>query len=864
MTAARQHTAKEDSRHNRVRHAAAIVIPIVLVVFAFWLLHHELRHYKLHDILDEVSRISPSRIGLACGVTLIAYILLAGYDWLGFQYIRHPLALHKIASAAFISYAISYNLGHTVITGGSVRYRLYSGWGLPAQDVAKVVVFCMLTFWVGVSAIAGVAFLSETHTIALALHVPAVLVKPLGISLLVIVGSYMLWTGLRKKPIHIRALTLETPPVWISFAQIVVTIVDLTLAGTVLYILLPTDLGLSFTAVIGIYLIAVVIGLASQVPGGLGVFETVFFHLLPGSTSSTQVAGALLAYRGIYYLMPLALASLMLGAHELQFRFRKVPEVGEAAARWFSAFAPQALAVITFVSGAVLLFSGSMPGVSSRLHSLTRYLPLPVLEVSHLAGSVAGAVLIVLAHGIQRRLDGAYRMTLFFLGIGILASLLKGLDYEAALVLAVLLIALWPCRHYFYRRAALLEEPLSTGWLVAMGVVLACSMWIGLFSYKHLDYSSNMWWHFALTADAPRFLRASLAVVSVLLLVGLCRLLMPRRPEPDEPSPELLAEISPIVATCPETAANLAMLGDKSILLNDKRNAFIMYAVKGRSWVALGGPIGPAEERIDLVWRFRELVDRHSGWTVFYQIGSDDLYFYLDLGLAFLKLGEEARVPLTSFSLEGGARKRLRNEKSRAERNGCTFEVLPADSTSTLLPVLQEISDQWLAEKTAQEKGFSLGFYQPAYVSRYPVALVRKNGSIVAFATVWKGADKAELSVDLMRYRPHAPPGMMDYLLVCLMLWGQGQGFGHFNLGMAPLSGFISHPLAPLWNRLGGFIYRHGEHFDNFEGLREYKEKFDPEWTPKYLAAPGGLALPKILLDLTALINGSVRGALAK
>ena len=138
--------------------------------------------------------------------------------------------------------------------------------------------------------------------------------------------------------------------------------------------------------------------------------------------------------------------------------------------------------------------------------------------------------------------------------------------------------------------------------------------------------------------------------------------------------------------------------------------------------------------------------------------------------------------------------------------------------------------------------------------------MVRHEESIVGFANVLAGAQKYELSVDLMRYRPNAPAAVMDYLFVQLMLWGQTEGYEWFNLGMAPLSGLDVGPLAPLWNHLGTLVFRHGEHFYNFQGLRQYKEKFAPQWEPRYLASPGGLRLPRILTNVATLISaGSTR-----
>jgi phosphatidylglycerol lysyltransferase len=144
------------------------------------------------------------------------------------------------------------------------------------------------------------------------------------------------------------------------------------------------------------------------------------------------------------------------------------------------------------------------------------------------------------------------------------------------------------------------------------------------------------------------------------------------------------------------------------------------------------------------------------------------------------------------------------------------------------------------------------------------VGVVRAYGALAGFANLWTTGTRAELSVDLMRFGPDAPRGTMDYLFIELMLWGRRTGYRNFNLGMAPLSGLEAHPLAPAWHRVGNFIFRHGEHFYNFEGLRRYKAKFDPTWEPRYLVARGGIALPRVLIDVSTLIAGGVKELFAR
>jgi phosphatidylglycerol lysyltransferase len=190
--------------------------------------------------------------------------------------------------------------------------------------------------------------------------------------------------------------------------------------------------------------------------------------------------------------------------------------------------------------------------------------------------------------------------------------------------------------------------------------------------------------------------------------------------------------------------------------------------------------------------------------------------------------------------------------------------MLPREEVPAQLDVLERISDHWLAAKKTREKGFSVGAFDRAYLSRLPLAVVQREGHTVAFANVWLGGECEELSIDLMRYGDDAPPGVMDYLFAELMLWGKAQGYRHFSLGMAPLSGLEPHRFAPVWNRAGALLFRFGEHFYNFQGLRGFKEKFDPEWEPRYLAAPGGIALPFVLTHVAGLISGGVIGVVAR
>jgi phosphatidylglycerol lysyltransferase len=833
----------------------------LLVLVAFWL-HHLLGKYHWRDILERVQAISNTKLLRAAFFTCAGYGCLTLYDALAVRFAGARVPYPRVALISFMGYAIGHNVGFNSISGGAVRYRAYTALGLSAKQIATIIAFGTLTFFLGASVLLGVSLLSNAGMSGSVLHVNAWLARVAGGFLLVAVGAYLWLVCTRHAPLKFRKIVIPVPKPRVAFAQIGISCVDMLCATSVLYVLLPREAAIGFFAFAGVYLLALAAGAISNVPGGIGVFEFVLLLLMP-SVPEDRLLGALIAYRAIYYFTPFFIALVLLGAHEVWIHRAPVVRLGRVARAFLTVVTPQAIAIAVFLAGAVLLFSGATPGLGDRLALLRNFVPLSVLELSHLLGSVVGVGLLIIAHGLYRRLHTAWWITIWLLCAGILLSLLKGFDYEEATVLAMVVIMLASARSRFRRRASLIEQHFSTAWVAAFFLVLAMAAWLVLFAYRHLPYDNELWWQFAFQASAPRSLRASLLAVMIGAAYGLWRVLRPAPPRFSAPKREDLERVAELIDKGEDTTANLALLGDKNLLFNKDRTACIMFQTSGNSWVAMGDPIGPPELGEDLAWEFLEDCDGMAVSPVFYQVTPERLPLYVDLGLTLSKLGEEARVPLESFSLEGAARADLRQAHRRACRDGATFEMIGRGSVGATLPELRAVSDAWLVAKNATEKRFSLGFFDERYIAHFDVGVVRHQGAVVAFANLWRGGS-TELSVDLMRYNDLAPKGVVDYMLIECMLWGRAQGFHWFNLGMAPLSGLEEHALAPTWHKLGRIVQRYGETFYNFGGLRKFKEKFDPVWRPRYLAAPDGLAMAGALLDVTALISGGVRNVLRK
>ena len=421
------------------------LVPLALFGTALWLLHRELEPSHYHQALAYVRQLPNLALVAAAGLTALGYLALTGYDFLGCRYAGSTLPYRQVALAGFTAYAFSNTLGQALLTGVPLRFRLYSSWGVSAEQVTKIVGFGFLTFWVGFVSLTGLVFAVFPGTLPPALDLSArigVGERPFGLVLLALVALYLAACARYRRTLVVRSWRISLPTLRLALAQVAVSATDWLLAAAVLYALLPTATTPPFPGFLVAFLLAQMAGFTSQVPGGLGVFETVLVLSLGaggaaggGAPGTGGLLGALLLYRAIYYLGPLVLAALTLAGVEVHRERVRLQRAAGAAARLAAFVVPQALALTTFVGGALLLVTGATPAHASRLSWLDDLLPLPVIEASHFLASLSGALLMVLARGLQRRLDVAYHATVVLLAGGIAFSLLRGLDWATAIAL---------------------------------------------------------------------------------------------------------------------------------------------------------------------------------------------------------------------------------------------------------------------------------------------------------------------------------------------------------------------------------------------------------------------------------------------
>ncbi|MDZ4134199.1 MAG: bifunctional lysylphosphatidylglycerol flippase/synthetase MprF, partial [Paracoccaceae bacterium] len=684
-------------------------------------------------------------LSLALVATLGAYLALAGYDWSALRHIGKPLPLPVVLTGGLMAYAFGNTIGLSALSGGAVRWRVYSGLGLDGYDVAAVSTFAAVSFGVAATLV-GLGAMA-VHPGAISAMVP---VSPHMLRLAALTGMLalllpILWASVSAQTVKLGRFSVRAPSLPVLGGQVVFSLIDIGCSALALYVLLPAGAEIGFLTFLAVFAAATMAGILSHVPGGVGVFETVVIAAMPTDLPVEGVAAALLLFRLTYYLVPFVLALIVLAAYEAWRSFGGlVPDttLGRALAgmdpalRAVAPLAPVVLAAMIFGSGLWMSFAALIPPTSDAAEAAEALFPLAFVEGSALVSSALGAALIVLSLGVARRSFGAFVVSLGAMMAGAVVALIEGLDLERAAWMMLAVLILLPFRREFHRRTTLTHAAIGPGWVVLVLATLAAFGFVLFFAHKSTPFATEMWWQFALDARAPRALRAGLVGSLSVGIFALLLLLRAPRFHPMLPDAAALNLAAAIASRSDRADAGFALTGDKALMFSDDRAAFVMFGVQGRSWIAYGGPVGSSPAAEEIAWHFVESARRTGARPVFYEIDRADIPLMLDLGLTLHKMGEEAVINLSEFSLEGSARKKLRSAHARAGRDGLRLDMATPPHDPALIAELHGISDTWLAEKGTREKGFSVGRFDAAWLDRWPLALVRHNGRVVAFANI--------------------------------------------------------------------------------------------------------------------------------
>jgi phosphatidylglycerol lysyltransferase len=810
-----------------IGHASRF-LPLLVIGAVLALTWHTLGQVHPRDVTAALRAMIAPWLAAAAAITALNIAVMGLYDVVAFRHTRTRASERWRYGAVAFAWSNFLTLGP--FAGPAIRFWLYGQLVEHGSDLETGVLSITIGFASGLIGWTIATFIVPSHgTIGNAV----VLTTTAGV--IVYACAY---AG-RLAAVRIERFDELDPSPRAALGPALIGWLDWLLAGLAfLACLHSTGAEVADVDSIRDFFIGQTIGLASLVPGGFGSSDAFWIAHLPLPAGVT--AAALVAYRLVYYIVPWAAASLVL----LSWATRRASRRVELARRM--------LAGLVAASGALVLVATAVPAFS-RLEPLSQIVPLPIVEVSHVAAALTGVLLLILARGLAKGYRAALGATIIVLLLAAVSAVLKGLEYEEALILTGLAIAAWS-------QAPLFDRAAGVDWftgrdLAVAAVALFLFLGVGAFTYRITPAALPRVKHFGYQFERARYLRTA-ATLALAVAAGAVYVLLrvpvrfTRLAKPDiDRTLELHAAIGQ--GTSAMTVAN----SDKAVFRFGDRG-FCLYRTIGPYLVVSGDPVvASAEEREELLtalFAYAAEIDRRP---LFYQVSLDWIPPLHDRGYAFFKLGEEAQVPLARLTLEGPPGKLYRQILRRGERDGLRMRILAPYEIPAVLPMLREISDQWLAAKGQRERQFSIGFFDEAYLQRFPCAVVEGPEGILAFANLLRGPRRGELSVDLMRYRTDGP-SVMDFLFVSLFLYGKEQGYKRFNLGMAPLASVGQFQGAHARERLAKVLFQHGENWYNFQGLRFYKEKFDPDWVPRYMAYQNAWEWPAAIANVSALVAG--------
>jgi uncharacterized membrane protein YbhN (UPF0104 family) len=625
-----------------LRHAPAL-LGVALLIGAIYVVQREFRSLKLEDIAVAVEAIPAHALAIAFVWTILSYGVLTFYDRLGTIYAGHKVSYRRVSFASFCAYALSHNLGFAAVSGAAVRYRLYAHWGLTPLQIAKVVAFCSLTFGLGGMVLGGAILFLEPGSIPFfGEHLPHYVMYAVGAGLWAIVGAYVTLAKVFGS-VKLFGHMVELPGWRMAIIQVILATVDVAITASIFYALLPHTAGLTWLIFLGVYVASYTAGLAANLPGGIGVFDTAMLLGLAPYLEAPKVVGAILVFRLYYYIIPLFLAGGMFAGNELLLRggalVGKVrnPSKLEALGRWREPdFAVAAATGVVALCGGLLLALGVLAPAQDLSWIDPDFADLAT-QASQFVPSLIGAGLVVLAIGLSQRVNLAWGATIVLLTTGAAFTAAQGerLWIAAVLVLAVLLLA--PFRACFYRHARLLSGPLQPSTAMPLFGLIGCILALAAFE-RHVRYlSNNSWWEIVLSRDVPNSLRATVALTVALGLLAIWRLIRPGRVEWLPWDAEARRRMAVLGATPAE--------GADGVVMGENQRAGIIFRRCGRVLLGLGDPAGETADRVSAIWRLRDLAEQEGLDPAIWCAGPSMLKVYGDLGLTALPLGEDG-LPL--------------------------------------------------------------------------------------------------------------------------------------------------------------------------------------------------------------------------
>lgn len=617
---------------------------VILLIGAIYVVQKEFHHLRLRDIDAALRAIPLHALVVGFGWTMLSYGVLTIYDRLGTIYAGHKVAYGRVAFASFCAYALSHNLGFAAVSGAAVRYRLYAHWGGTPLQIAKTVAFCSLTFALGGMVLGGTILFLEPRSIPFfGEHLPVGVLYAAGALLWATVLGYVTLSRVMGQ-VRLGGYEIALPGWRMAILQVLLATVDVAITATIFYVLLPHAPRLTWPIFLGVYVASYTAGLAANLPGGIGVFDTAILLGLSQYLAAPRIVGAIVVFRLYYYVIPLFLAGFLFTGNEILLRvgalLRRVERLApvQRLARWSEPdFAVASATGLVGLAGVLLLCVGILTPVPDF-----SWLDPDFAEMANQAGqfipSLIGAGLIVLAIGLSHRVNLAWGATIFLLVVGAAFTASQGVRLWIAVVLVAITMLVAPLRRCFYRHASLLSGPLEASSAISLFALVICLLALAGTRPRVVLLANNAWWAVVMSHEVPNSLRLTVALAVGLALIAIWRLVRPGKVRWLAWDAAARQRLALLGGTIPPARAD-------GVVLGEAEQAGIPFRRCERVLLGLGDPLGAEADRVSAIWRLRDLAQQEGLNAAFWRAGPRLLKVYGDLGLTALPLGQDG-LPL--------------------------------------------------------------------------------------------------------------------------------------------------------------------------------------------------------------------------
>ncbi|MHA8262560.1 bifunctional lysylphosphatidylglycerol flippase/synthetase MprF [Lactobacillaceae bacterium Melli_B3] len=836
-------------------------LKVIKILFIFSVLIFSIREFAKiisevngHEVKASFESQSPTALIIMLILGLLAVLPMLIYDFTIVKFLPGKFKSTYIFKTGWITNAFTNILGMGGLIGASLRANFYSENAKPKEilyAISKIALFLLAglsTFcWVSLIMIFGfdidgVLVNYWPFLIAGALYFPIIFV-------ITRVNNSEFFKDLTLN----RELTLIVGSCleWGSCAALFLII------GTLMHV------DVNLVAVFPLFIIANVMGVIGMTPGGLGGFDlTITTGLLMLGVDKPETLVWLAFYRIFYYVIPFVIA-LVLFIHDYGKRINDF--LDDIPKTLFQRTAQVLVSAFLYFSGIALLLSITLPNVVLVNSFYLSIEPYTFYFLNQLTTIIVAFILIGLARGYSSRVNRAFWPTVVILAIAIGNTLWKeNFPINMSILAVIIVLLLWVSKGALYRNR------LSYSWgqrimdTIIFAFTFIAYTFLGIYNHFHHHFHHGFFKSFFHQPNAYLFpsqqvwfagflglLAASLILVIIYRYFSSKATKWLDQPFDAQRVRKVIDEFGG------NEVSHLAFVRDKQIYFyteDDEDQVFFMFKRKANKLVIMGEPVGNAAKFSAAIDQFMIDADQIGLSLVFYEVGEKFTMILHEKGFDFTKAGEEGMVELSKFTLVGKKHRGERALMHKFERDGYEFSIVNPPFDDQFMNELKSVSDQWLDGNP--EKGFSLGYFDPYYLNQAPIAIMKdKDGAVVAFANIMPTGEHDITSIDLMRSSADAPSGIMDGIFINLFQYSLEQKYQYFNLGMAPLSNVGRSKFSFIDEKIANLVYKYGQAFYSFQGLRSYKEKYVNLWVPRYIVYRRKSSLIFTMLQILLIVN---------